>query len=47
MTNNYNKHNYFKGTRMSKSYLETQPDENGYFGKYGGAFLPPPLVEPK
>ena len=31
---------------MSKSYLETQPDENGYFGKYGGAFLPPPLVEP-
>ncbi|MCW8837197.1 MAG: tryptophan synthase subunit beta [Thiovulaceae bacterium] len=31
---------------MSKSYLESYPDENGYFGKYGGAFLPPPLVEP-
>jgi tryptophan synthase beta chain len=31
---------------MSKSYLDTQPNEEGYFGKYGGAFLPPPLVEP-
>lgn len=31
---------------MSKSYLESHPDENGYFGKYGGAFIPPPLVEP-
>ena len=31
---------------MSKSYLETHPDENGYFGKYGGAFIPPPLIEP-
>ncbi len=31
---------------MSKNYLESQPDENGYFGKYGGAFIPPPLIEP-
>ena len=31
---------------MSKFYLDTQPNEEGYFGKYGGAFLPPPLVEP-
>ena len=31
---------------MSKSYLEQHPDENGYFGKFGGAFIPPPLVEP-
>jgi len=31
---------------MSKSYLESQPNEEGYFGKYGGAFIPPPLVEP-
>ena len=28
------------------SYLKTTPDENGYFGKYGGAFIPPPLIEP-
>ena len=26
-------------------YLKSQPDENGYFGEYGGAFLPPQLVE--
>jgi len=31
---------------MSKSYLDTQPDENGFFGKYGGAFLPPMLEKP-
>ena len=31
---------------MAKSYLESNPDENGYFGKYGGAFIPPPLIEP-
>jgi len=31
---------------MSKSYLESQPNEEGYFGKYGGAFIPPPLIEP-
>ena len=29
-----------------KPYLETMPDENGYFGKFGGAFIPPPLEEP-
>jgi tryptophan synthase beta chain len=31
---------------MKTPYLQTMPDENGYFGKYGGAFLPPPLEEP-
>ena len=31
---------------MSKSYLESHPDENGYFGKYGGSFIPPPLEGP-
>jgi tryptophan synthase beta chain len=31
---------------MTKSYLKSYPDENGYFGEYGGAFLPPPLVGP-
>jgi tryptophan synthase beta chain len=29
-----------------KPYLETMPDENGYLGKFGGAFIPPPLEEP-
>jgi len=28
---------------MSKSYLKTQPDEKGFFGKYGGSFIPPVL----
>ncbi len=31
---------------MKKPYLKTMPDENGYFGKYGGAFIPPPLEKP-
>lgn len=31
---------------MSKSYLETQPDKKGFFGQYGGAFLPPMLEKP-
>ncbi|MBN2816223.1 MAG: tryptophan synthase subunit beta [Campylobacterales bacterium] len=31
---------------MSKSYLETHPDENGYFGKFGGSFIPPVLEKP-
>lgn len=31
---------------MSQSYLESNPDENGYFGKYGGAFIPPVLEKP-
>ena len=30
---------------MKHSYLKTQPDEKGYFGEYGGAFLPPQLVD--
>jgi len=30
---------------MQKPYLRAFPDENGYFGKFGGAFLPPELVE--
>lgn len=31
---------------MSNSYLNTMPDANGFFGKFGGAFLPPQLEEP-
>jgi len=31
---------------LKKSYLESHPDENGYFGKFGGAFIPPQLEEP-
>lgn len=31
---------------MSKSYLKTHPDENGYFGKFGGSFIPPVLEKP-
>ncbi len=31
---------------MEKSYLESNPDEKGYFGKFGGAFIPPPLEKP-
>lgn len=31
---------------MQKSYLATTPDEEGFFGKYGGAFLPPQLEKP-
>ncbi len=30
---------------MKKSYLESMPDEKGFFGKYGGAFIPPELVD--
>jgi tryptophan synthase beta chain len=32
--------------QAQKSYLESMPDENGYFGKFGGAFIPPQLEEP-
>lgn len=28
------------------SYLETHPDENGYFGRFGGAYIPPVLEQP-
>ncbi|WP_373036822.1 tryptophan synthase subunit beta [Sulfurimonas sp.] len=31
---------------MSKSYLESTPDENGFFGKFGGSFIPPVLEKP-
>ena len=31
---------------MEKPYLETMPDENGYFGRFGGAFIPPQLEKP-
>lgn len=31
---------------MKKSYLSSNPDEKGYYGKFGGAFIPPPLEEP-
>ncbi len=30
---------------MEKSYLNSTPDENGYFGKYRGAFIPPQLEQ--
>ncbi|WP_456431479.1 tryptophan synthase subunit beta [Nitratifractor sp.] len=30
---------------MKHQYLKNQPDEKGYFGKYGGAFIPPQLEE--
>ncbi len=29
-----------------KPYLESMPDANGFFGKFGGAFIPPELEEP-
>jgi tryptophan synthase beta chain len=31
---------------MTKSYLESHPDVNGYFGKFGGSFIPPVLEKP-
>ena len=31
---------------MNKSYLETMPDKNGFFGKFGGSYIPPVLEEP-
>ncbi len=31
---------------MSGHYLKTHPDKNGWFGEYGGAFLPPELEQP-
>lgn len=31
---------------MKKSYLESHPDENGFFGKFGGSFIPPVLEGP-
>jgi len=29
-----------------RPYLDTMPDKNGYFGKFGGAFIPPELEKP-
>lgn len=31
---------------MNKTYLETMPDANGFFGKFGGSFIPPVLEKP-
>ncbi|WP_321777388.1 tryptophan synthase subunit beta [Sulfurimonas sp.] len=31
---------------MAQSYLESMPDANGYFGKFGGSFIPPMLEAP-
>ncbi len=31
---------------MEKSYLELHPDEKGFFGKFGGSFIPPVLEQP-
>ncbi|MGE4399309.1 MAG: tryptophan synthase subunit beta [Campylobacterales bacterium] len=31
---------------QKKSYLESMPDNKGFFGKFGGAFIPPQLEEP-
>ncbi|MCG3678367.1 tryptophan synthase subunit beta [Aliarcobacter butzleri] len=31
---------------MNKSYLESMPDANGFFGKFGGSFIPPELEKP-
>ncbi|MDQ1325068.1 MAG: tryptophan synthase beta chain, partial [Campylobacterota bacterium] len=30
---------------MQKPYLESMPDANGFFGRFGGAFIPPQLEE--
>ncbi len=31
---------------MPNSYLNTHPDEKGYFGKFGGSYIPPILEQP-
>ena len=31
---------------MQENYLQNQPDEKGYFGKFGGSFIPPMLEKP-
>ncbi len=31
---------------MTNSYLESHPDINGYFGKFGGSYIPPVLEKP-
>ncbi|AXK47916.1 tryptophan synthase subunit beta [Aliarcobacter trophiarum LMG 25534] len=32
--------------QKDRLYLDSFPDERGYFGKFGGSFIPPQLVEP-
>lgn len=32
--------------KMEASYLTSTPDENGYFGKFGGSYIPPVLEQP-
>lgn len=31
---------------MENAYLSSHPDEKGYFGRFGGSFIPPQLEEP-
>ncbi len=31
---------------MNKPYLESYPDEKGFFGQFGGSFIPPQLEQP-
>ena len=31
---------------MQENYLQNHPDEKGYFGKFGGSFIPPMLEKP-
>jgi tryptophan synthase beta chain len=31
---------------MSQPYLESMPNKDGYFGRFGGSFIPPQLEEP-
>ncbi len=31
---------------MNKSYLKTMPDSKGFFGKFGGSYIPPVLEKP-
>ena len=30
---------------MTQSYLKQFPDENGFFGKFGGSFVPEPIAK--
>ncbi len=32
--------------QKNRAYLESHPDEKGFFGKFGGAFIPPQLEQP-
>jgi len=38
-------HNEMVKKMLEKDYLKKFPDRDGYFGKYGGAFLPPKLID--